>query len=842
MAGKNNMSNVSGRLQPQAVELEESVLGALMIDKEAINTVIDILHPESFYKPAHQEIYRAIKDLFANSQPIDMLTVTQQLRKYGSLEMTGGASYVLGLTTSTNSASNIEFHSRIIVEQAIKREMIRIAFDIQRDAFDDTTDIFDLLDQSEQRFFQVSENNIRKNYSVMSNLLRKTITEIEEKRHLKDGLTGIPSGFLDLDRVTAGFQKSDLVIIAARPAMGKCWGIGTIIVMYDGTLKKVEDIKVGDMLMGDDSTPRKVLSLARGREKMYWIRQNKGTDYRVNESHILSLKRSRNGYKHKNGDILDISVKEYIAKSPKFKSNYKGYKVAVEFQEKPITIEPYFLGIWLGDGNSDSAQVTNIDKEIKDYLYEYGAKLNIPVTIQILNKNPLHTRYQLHRIAKREHSWLENELRNINVLNNKHIPHNYLTNSTQNRLELLAGLIDSDGHYLKDSNGYEITFKNKKLAEQLKFLTNSLGFRSSLIPKKASIKERNYETEVYRVRFFGDVDKIPVKVARKKAQPWRDTHRTWLQTGIQVEEDIVDDYYGFVLDGNHRLLLEDMTVMHNTAFSLSLLRNAALEFNHPVAFFSLEMSETQIATRLISGEAELESDKLKRGTLADYEWQQLKQKTIKLGEAPIFIDDTAALSILELRAKCRRLKAQHDIQLIVVDYLQLMTAGSGKNSPGNREQEISTISRGLKNLAKELNVPVIALSQLSRAVETRGGDKRPQLSDLRESGSIEQDADMVMFLYRPEYYGITEDMNGSPTKDIGEVIIAKHRNGSLDTIQLRFVGKYTRFENLDNFGVRANGQNGEHKIVTFSSKANDPQQFNNSSQNNPPRLDDEPPF
>lgn len=840
MAGKNNMSNVSGRLQPQAVELEESVLGALMIDKEAINTVIDILHPESFYKPAHQEIYRAIKDLFANSQPIDMLTVTQQLRKYGSLEMTGGASYVLGLTTSTNSASNIEFHSRIIVEQAIKREMIRIAFDIQRDAFDDTTDIFDLLDQSEQRFFQVSENNIRKNYSVMSNLLRKTITEIEEKRHLKDGLTGIPSGFLDLDRVTAGFQKSDLVIIAARPAMGKCWSIGTLIVMYDGTLKKVEDIKVGDLLMGDDSTPRKVLSLACGREKMYWIRQNKGTDYRVNESHILSLKRSRNEYKHKNGDILDISVKEYIAKSPKFKSNYKGYKVAVEFQEKPITIEPYFLGIWLGDGASVYTTITTRDSEIIEYLKEYadrlGQKLSYPPNEKI------HPDYRIVKKESKDKSILLNLLQTNNLISNKHIPHNYLTNSTQNRLELLAGLIDSDGHYLKDSNGYEITFKNKKLAEQLKFLTNSLGFRSSLIPKKASIKERNYETEVYRVRFFGDVDKIPVKVARKKALPWRDSHRTWLQTGIKVEEDIVDDYYGFVLDGNHRLLLEDMTVMHNTAFSLSLLRNAALEFNHPVAFFSLEMSETQIATRLISGEAELESDKLKRGTLADYEWQQLKQKTIKLGEAPIFIDDTAALSILELRAKCRRLKAQHDIQLIVVDYLQLMTAGSGKNSPGNREQEISTISRGLKNLAKELNVPVIALSQLSRAVETRGGDKRPQLSDLRESGSIEQDADMVMFLYRPEYYGITEDMNGSPTKDIGEVIIAKHRNGSLDTIQLRFVGKYTRFENLDNFGVRANGQNGEHKIVTFSSKANDPQQFNNSSQNNPPRLDDEPPF
>jgi replicative DNA helicase len=238
----------------------------------------------------------------------------------------------------------------------------------------------------------------------------------------------------------------------------------------------------------------------------------------------------------------------------------------------------------------------------------------------------------------------------------------------------------------------------------------------------------------------------------------------------------------------------------------------------------------QLVNRLISAEAELESDKIKRGSLADYEWEQLVHKTAKLSNAPIFIDDTPALSILELRAKCRRLKAQHDVKLIIVDYLQLMTGDSTRGNSGNREQEIASISRALKNIAKELEVPVVALSQLSRAVETRGGDKRPQLSDLRESGSIEQDADLVMFLYRPEYYGITEDENGQPTHGVGEVIIAKHRNGSLDTAQLKFIGKYTKFTDLDfNFRSGKGGYDlpasglGDFQnsgTITLSSKSN----------------------
>ena len=474
-----------GKVPPQAIELEEAVLGALMLEKDALTAVIDILKPASFYKDAHSLIYDAILTLFNESQPVDLLTVTNQLRKDGTLEQVGGAYAVTSLTTKVNSAANVEYHSRIITEMAIKRELIRVSGEIQLDAFEDTTDVFELLDRTESALFEISEQNIRKNYEDMKTLMHEALNELEARKEHKDGLTGIPTGFSALDRVTSGWQNSDLIILAARPGMGK------------------------------------------------------------------------------------------------------------------------------------------------------------------------------------------------------------------------------------------------------------------------------------------------------------------------------------------------------TAFIVSALRNAAVDFNRSVAIFSLEMSSVQLVNRLISAEAELEGDKIKKGNLAEYEWQQLIHKTQKITNAPIFIDDTPALTILELRAKSRRLKSQHNIELIVVDYLQLMSGDSSRGA-GNREQEIASISRSLKGLAKELEIPVVALSQLSRAVETRGGDKRPQLSDLRESGSIEQDADIVMFLYRPEYYNITEDEQGMPTTGVGQIIIAKHRNGSLETVNLKFIGKFTKFTDLDyggpgdsGFGSFSQGSSGtDFDTITMPSKAN----------------------
>ena len=448
-----------GKLPPQATELEEAVLGALMIDKNALNEVIDILNPECFYKDAHKEIYGAIKNLFAESQPIDMLTVSALLRKNGKLNICGGDFGIANLTQKVASSAHIEYHARIIVQKYIQRSLIRVSSEIIHDAYDESSDVLDLLDKAEAKLFEIANGSIKKNYDSAQSLVKEAIERIEYISN-QEGLSGVASGFLKLDNVTSGWQPSDLIILAARPGMGK------------------------------------------------------------------------------------------------------------------------------------------------------------------------------------------------------------------------------------------------------------------------------------------------------------------------------------------------------TAFVLSMARNIAVDSNSAVAVFSLEMSSVQLITRLISSETGLSSEKLRKGKLEDYEWQQLHAKIKNLEKAPLFIDDTPALSVFDLRAKCRRLVAQHDVKVIVIDYLQLMTAGGEGKGKGNREQEISMISRSLKSIAKELNIPVIALSQLSRAVETRGGSKRPLLSDLRESGAIEQDADIVSFIFRPEYYGLTEwdDEDGTPCEGQAEFIIAKHRNGGLENIRLKFTGHLAQFSNLDNYG------------------------------------------
>ncbi len=446
-----------GKIPPQAIDLEEVVLGAMMVDKKGVDEVIDILHSEAFYKEAHQHIFTAILELFENSEPIDLLTVSSQLKKDGRLELVGGDFYLISLTQKVTSSAHIEFHARIILQKYIQRSLIKISSEIIEDSYDETKDVFDLLDLAEAKLYEVTQGNIKKSSETAQSLVIQAKKKIQEISN-KEGLSGIPSGFERLDKLTSGWQPSDLVIIAARPGMGK------------------------------------------------------------------------------------------------------------------------------------------------------------------------------------------------------------------------------------------------------------------------------------------------------------------------------------------------------TALVLSMARNIAVEREVPVAFFSLEMSSVQLITRLISSETGLSSEKLRTGKLEKHEWEQLNVKVRNLEKAPLFIDDTPALSIFDLRAKARRLKSQHDVQLIVIDYLQLMTSGAS-NKQGNREQEISTISRNLKALAKELEVPVIALSQLSRAVETRGGSKRPILSDLRESGAIEQDADIVSFIYRPEYYKIDEwdDEERTPTQGQAEFIVAKHRNGGLDNIRLKFVAHLGKFDNLESF-------------------------------------------
>lgn len=459
-SASNLIATEIGKVPPQAVDLEQAVLGAMMLEKNAVNDTIDILTPASFYDPKHFYIYKAIRELFGNSNPIDLLTVTSKLRQEGELELAGGALYISQLTDRVASAAHAEYHARIISQKYIQREIIRMCSEVLKDAFEETTDVFELLGKAEKDLFAIAENNMKKNVDVMQNVVREAIMEIEKASKNTDGISGVPTGFRELDKLTSGWQRSDMIVIAARPAMGK------------------------------------------------------------------------------------------------------------------------------------------------------------------------------------------------------------------------------------------------------------------------------------------------------------------------------------------------------TAFILSMARNTAVDYGMGVAIFSLEMSSVQLVKRLIASESRISAEKLRKGDLAEHEFQQLHTRIAKLATAPIYIDDTPGISIFDLRAKCRRLKMQYDIQMVVIDYLQLMTAGGSQGGgKGNREQEISSISRSIKEIAKELNIPVIALSQLSRSVETRGGDKRPILSDLRESGAIEQDADIVSFIYRPEYYDLHQNEDGESNKGVGEIIIAKHRNGATDSVRLRFIGEFARFENLDSFGA-----------------------------------------
>lgn len=455
-ARRSNGGPKAGRVPPQATDVEQSVLGAMLIEREAIPQVIEILPPESFYERRHERVYEAIRALFDRSNPVDLITLTEELKRRGELEDVGGSYYLTELTASVASAANVEHHARIIAEKSLLRKMIESLTSLVGEAYEPSADAFDLLDRAEEEIFGISDSQLRQASSAIDDVVRDTIKRLEDIHGREGGITGVPSGFRRLDDLTSGWQDADLVIVAARPSMGK------------------------------------------------------------------------------------------------------------------------------------------------------------------------------------------------------------------------------------------------------------------------------------------------------------------------------------------------------TAFCLASAMNAAL---HPqratgVAIFSLEMGAQQLAQRLLTSEARVDAQKARTGRMDDEDWRRLARAAGTLSEAPIFIDDTPGLSILELRAKCRRLKAEHNIGLVVVDYLQLMQGTAEARKSGSREQEIAQISRSLKALAKELDLPVIALSQLNRGVENRGGDKRPQLSDLRSSGSIEQDADVVGFIYRAERYGITVDENGNSTEGIAEIIVGKQRNGPVGTVELAFVKQYARFENL----------------------------------------------
>ncbi len=734
---------------------ERSILSSIIFEPSQFDELSVILNKDDFYLPAHQDIFQAMLTLLQKDQPIDEEFIKKELIRAKKFD-----EQVMLEILATNPISNTKAYVDEIKDKSLKRHLLTLTTEIKRVTVEEELPSVEVIDIVEKKLYEITQDNQTNDFKDSPKITFDTMEYIKEmKARGNSVLVGVDTGFKELNKMTTGFGKGDLVIIAARPAMGKCLGRGTKVVMYDGRVKNVEDVVVGDKLMGDDSTPRRVLSLARGREKMYWVRQNRGIDYRVNESHILSLKCSRNEGEHKYGDILNISIKEYNKNSKKFHSNYKGYKVAIDFPKTQLSVDPYFLGIWLGGGTVDNIDITTQDRE----------------------------------------SSLEEKLRDLDLLNYKHIPHNYLRNSQKNRLELLAGLIDGNGHYDEKHHLFEILQEDEKLAQQIKFLADSLGFRVLLKREKAKIK---------KINIIGHLDTIPTKISHKKASKILSGEH--LQTGIKVEYDKVDEYYGFVLDGNHLFLLEDMTVTHNTSFVLNTVNNL-INQGKGIAFFSLEMPAEQLMLRLLSIQTSIPLQKLRVGDMSDEQWSSLNGAIDKMNSAKLFVDDQGSVNINQLRSKLRKLKNKHpEIEIAVIDYLQIMS-GIGNQ---DRHLQVSEISRGLKMLARELEMPIVALSQLNRGLESRN-DKRPMLSDIRESGSIEQDADIILFVYRDDVYLYKEEKEREKAartegkeftstyvekeEEEAEIIIGKQRNGPTGHVKLIFQKKLTRFVDAPSF-------------------------------------------
>ena len=780
---------------------ERSILSSIVFEPSQFDELSVALKQDDFYLPAHQDIFNSMLLLLQKDQPIDEEFIKKELIKIKKFD-----EQVMLEILSANPISNTKAYVDEIKDKSLKRHLLTLTTEIKRVTVEEELPSAEVVDIVERKLYEITQDNQTSDFKDAPKMTYDTMEYIKEmKARGNSVLVGVDTGYHELNKMTTGFGKGDLVIIAARPAMGKCLGLGTKIVMYDGTLKNVEDVEVGDQLMGDDSTPRNVLSLARGREKMFWVRQNKGIDYRVNESHILSLKRSRNEGKHKHGDILNIELKEYNKKSKRFHSNYKGYKVGIDFKQKKLEIDPYFLGLWLGDGASSNVSIASIDNEIIEYLSEYARKLDLQLSVQIpKEKCPIYSITSGQRgISKHKDKSLQKRLRDIGVLNNKHIPHNYIQNSEKNRLKLLAGLLDSDGYYDDKFHVFEIVQKNECLAQQIKYLADSLGFRVSMKTKKARIKKINYECDVYRLRIVGNLDKIPTKLPRKQARKLL-AKRDFQHTGVKVEYDKVDEYYGFTIDGNNLFLLEDMTVTHNTSFILNTVNSLIMD-GKGVAFFSLEMPAEQLMLRLLSIQTSIPLQKLRLGDMNDDQWSNLNGAIDKMNSSKLYVDDQGSLNINQLRSKLRKLKNQHpEIEIAVIDYLQIMQ-GVGTQ---DRHLQVSEISRGLKMLARELEMPIVALSQLNRGLESRN-DKRPMLSDIRESGSIEQDADIILFVYRDDVYLYKEEKEREKAakaegkefiseyvereEEEAEIIIGKQRNGPTGHVKLIFQKKLTRF-------------------------------------------------
>ncbi|MFE9689786.1 replicative DNA helicase [Micromonospora sp. NPDC005806] len=891
---------------PQDVAAEQCVLGGMLLSKDAIADVVEILKSNDFYRPVHATIFDAILDIYGRGEPADPITVAAALADSGDLARIGGAPYLHTLIASVPTAANAAYYARIVGERAVLRRLVEAGTRIVQLGYGTgqggSRDVDDVVDLAQQAVYEVTEKRVSEDFAVLADMLQPTLDEIEAVGAQGGVMTGVPTGFSDLDRLLNGLHPGQLIIVAGRPGLGKALALDTPLPTPDGWTTMGE-VAVGDKLVAADGTPTTITAAfdvmhdrpcyevefsdgsvivadaehlwktttrasrrqPEARLRHYWSEESLarvraveamagaaphrlvtlaqtleqvGPEFR-NVLHTVAHQMGANGRvsrpvtragkvrnwsapgypagallaglreraeRHVNSgaraDHDGVMTTAQIAATLRTETADRRLNHAVEncaalqLPERDLPVPPYTLGAWLGDGHSAGSRITSVDQGILARIEEDGFEVRQSSAVSTLFSIRPKSCVMCGRsrggcaVCGNRPASLVHALREAGVLGSKHVPGLYLRASEEQRRALLAGLLDTDGTVTGTGN-VQFTTTSPKLAEGVYELIVSLGYRCSV--SRRTVQGRSPDSATaYNLNFTTNHDVFCL--ARK-----REAHRSRRRSDSSARTDsrfIVDvrpvpsvPVRCVTVDNDDHLYLagRSMIPTHNSTASMDFARNAAIRANQASAIFSLEMSKVEIVMRLLSAEARVPLHVLRSGQLSDDDWTKLARCMGEISEAPLFVDDTPSMNLMEIRAKARRLKQKHDLKLIVVDYLQLMTSPKRTES---RQQEVADLSRGLKLLAKEVECPVIAVSQLNRGPEQRT-DKRPQLSDLRESGSIEQDADVVILLHRDDYYD-----KESPRAGEADLIVAKHRNGPTDTITVAAQLHLSRFVDM----------------------------------------------
>ena len=742
------------RTPPHDLAAEQCVLGGMMLSKDAISDVLDVIKGHDYYRPAHQLVHDVILDLYGRGEPADAVTVSAELTRNGDIARVGGAPYLHTLIASVPTAANAGYYARIVRERAILRRLVEVGTRIVQLGYTGDGDADDLVDRAEAEIYGVTDRRVSEDYLPLAEIMPGALDEIEAIGSRGGTLAGVPTGFADLDALTNGLHPGQMIVIAARPAMGKALALDTPLPTPAGwtTMGKVA---AGDQLLGADGHPVTVVAVTEVmlNRPCYEVVFDDQTTIVADAEHqwVTTAPAYRSGaHLVSHGPMLSPeSVHTTVQIAATLRDGNGDYAHAVRTAEPlslpaaVLTVPPYVLGGWLARSRKLRA-VLAADSDTVGMLCAAG------------------------------------------ILDHQHIPTGYLRASRDQRKALLAGLLDAGGTVGPDGS-VRFVAATAGLATDIRELVVSLGYRcgprrSPAVGKRSAESDRSVvftaPDDVFRLAHKGD-HHVAGRPAPQPADRRIVAVREIASVPVRcVQVDAADSLY---------LASRSMIPTHNSALALDVCRAASVKAGMTSVLFSLEMSRNEITMRLLSAEARVPLHAMRTGQLGEEDWTRLARRMSEVVDAPLFIDDSPNMSMMEIRSKCRRLKQRNDLKLVVIDYLQLM---SSPKRVENRQQEVSELSRSLKLLAKELNVPVVALAQLNRGPEMRT-DKRPLLADLRESGSIEQDADVVVLLHREDAYE-----RESPRAGEADLIVAKHRNGPTATVTVAFQGHYSRFVDM----------------------------------------------